>query len=1003
MKITNKSVVALLAVAVVSGGLMFGYGWFTPNNQTPPQLEAQTVSAPLNKDLIIKQIGQVPLAFEANQGQAAAATKFVSRNAQHSLLINQTETVLTLGSPKTDESAAPTVLRMHLENSDPTAAIEGVDARQTKNNYYLGANSKKWSQDVATFSKVRRKAVYTGIDAVYYGTQQQLEYDFVVAPQADPNQIKIRFDNADKTEIDDTGNLLISAAGQTIRQHAPVLYQETAGVRRSINGRYVQNDDQTIGFEISDYDKQQELVIDPVIVFSTLLGGTSQESPFGPQTEAIWGVDTDSAGNVYVVGMTIAFDFPTRDPKYAKNGVFDGFISKFNPTGTELLYSTYFGGSDDDRIFQAKVDSAGQVYVAGITTSTDLPLVTPLQQSNKGLIDGFVARFDQTGKLNYSTYFGGTNQEIVTFLQVDNAGMVYFGGNTFSNDLPTANAVQPQFGGSIDLFAVKLDPVQNKLIYSTYFGGPFDETTSSFQSGVIGRDGSLYLSGTGNRGTPTTKNAFQPKGAGSADAVVVKLSPTGSLVYSTLLGGAGSDGAYSIAVDNDGNAVVTGISNSNDFPTRNAAQATLHGQIDTFVAKLNADGSDLIFSTYWGGSVPRQYELDIGAAIAVDSTGNIYVTGSTQTSDFPLINPVGDRPNPNSEDAILVKFNPAGKVLLSTAFGGDAGDEGTAIKVDNNENVIIVGYARRGFPTTKLAFQRELRGDLDGFVTKINTQTNPTTTPTRAKPFDFDGDGRTDFAVFRPTNAVWYLLNSRDGFAAAQFGLQQDVIVPADYDGDGKTDVATWRPSEGNWYVQQSRAGFAAAKWGQAGDIPVPADYDNDGRSDFAIWRPADGVWYVSRSTGGQTYFQFGQSGDKPVPADYDGDGRADFAVYRNGTWYVQQSTNGFTALQFGLPTDIPVVADYDGDGKADFAVFRPSNGVWYRLNSASDNSFSAAQFGLPTDLPLIGDYDGDGKADLAVFRPETGTTFVQGSTAGFSAAQFGSQGDRPIGNAFLR
>lgn len=271
--------------------------------------------------------------------------------------------------------------------------------------------------------------------------------------------------------------------------------------------------------------------------------------------------------------------------------------------------------------------------------------------------------------------------------------------------------------------------------------------------------------------------------------------------------------------------------------------------------------------------------------------------------------------------------------------------------------------------------------------------------PQSKKPFDFDGDGKTDYGVFRPSNSGWYLQNSNSGFFGLQFGISTDKITPADYDGDGRTDIAVFR--NGNWYLQRSQLGFTAVQFGQTGDIPVPADYDGDGKADIAVFRPSNGSWYLLMSRQGFAGVQFGQNGDKPVPADYDGDGRADIAVYRpsNGAWYLLQSSQGFAGIGFGIASDIPIPADYDGDGKADIAVFRSGN--WYLLRSQL--GFAAVPFGVAEDKPVVGDYDGDGKADIAVWRPSAGAFYVLRSQIGYTGFGFGQNGDIPVASAFIQ
>lgn len=267
----------------------------------------------------------------------------------------------------------------------------------------------------------------------------------------------------------------------------------------------------------------------------------------------------------------------------------------------------------------------------------------------------------------------------------------------------------------------------------------------------------------------------------------------------------------------------------------------------------------------------------------------------------------------------------------------------------------------------------------------------------------FDGDGKSDIGVFRPSSGSWYSLDSSDGgFRAIPFGTNGDKIAPGDYDGDGKTDYAVFRPSEGNWYIFGSTVGFIGLHFGATGDIPVPGDYDGDLKTDIAVYRPSVGDWYMLLSTGGYTGFHWGSPGDKPVPGDYDADGKTDAAVYRPsvGDWYILQSTAGYTGIHWGTAGDKPVQGDYDGDGKTDVAVFRPSVGDWYMLQSTG--GFTGLHFGVTEDIPSPADFDGDGKTDIGVFRPSVGDWYMLQSTNGFTGLHFGATGDVPIPSGYL-
>jgi autotransporter-associated beta strand protein len=464
---------------------------------------------------------------------------------------------------------------------------------------------------------------------------------------------------------------------------------------------------------------------------------------------------------------------------------------------------------------------------------------------------------------------------------------------------------------------------------------------------------------------------------------------------------------YSGAIFVNGGAFIVDANIPNSPITVNATGAFNASQFG-----LNAFG----LSGFGGTGTVGATNVTSGAISAgtIDSpTGILNITnGLTFSANGIYLNKIGGR---NAGADGYDQLNVTGAVTLNNArleviplsslgFGNFRAAIGDTFVIINNDGTDAVNGTFLNAPegavfgaTLNTAYRITYRGGdgNDVAITRVN----------RAS-FDFDGDGKSDVSVFRPTGGFWYELLSRNGnFAAQQFGASEDKIVPADYDGDTKTDIAVFRPSNGVWYqLRSSDNTFNAVQFGTNGDVPVPNDYDGDGKSDIAVFRPSNGTWYQLLSLGNQFLArQFGISTDKPLVGDFNGDGFGDLAVYRDGTWYFLESPTGtFRSIQFGLATDTPTPADYDGDGATDVSVFRPSNGVWYRLNSGSSNSFSAVQFGVAEDKPVPADYDGDGKSDVAVFRPSVGIWYLLRSTSGFTAVSFGQNGDTPIPNAFI-
>lgn len=686
---------------------------------------------------------RLPLHFEANCGQTDKRVKFLSRGSGYTLFLTSHEAVLSLLLPqgaqeKRTRTLSPSspfsavsssgprfkiqspgsrVLSIKLVGSNPNPRVAGREQLPGKANYFVGNDPKKWRTNVPTYAEVRHEAVYPGVDLVYHGNQQQLEYDFIVAPYADPESIRLGFEGADKVEIDDRGDLVLQTAGGQIRQLRPFVYQEVNGLRKEISGDYVPKGKHEVGFELGAYDPARPLVIDPVLLYSTYLGAGGEDSGNG--------IAVDSSGNAYVTGDTSSINFATAGSLQSAygGGSADAFVVKLNAAGNALVYSTYLGGGGTDQGNGIAVDSSGNAYVTGLTSSINFPTVNALQSvygGGTGGFDAFVAKLNASGSaLLYSTYLGGNVTDLGFRIAVDSSGNAYVAGRTDSTNFPTANALQPTKAAGEDAFVAKLNATGSALVYSTHLGG---NNNDSGRAIAVDSSGSAYVTGaTGSTNFPTV-NPLRPAHAGGGiDAFVAKLNSTGSaLVYSTYLGGSGQEEGHAIAADASGNATVTGNTNSTNFPTANALQPALagppspFGNGDAFVAKLNATGTAFVYSTYLGGSSD-----EVGFGIAIDTSGNAYVAGQTFSTNFPTANP-SQQALAGPADAFVAKLNPAGSALLySTYLGGGDEELGLGIAVDSSGNAYVTGQTlSTNFPTAN-PLQSALGGSLDAFVTKL--------------------------------------------------------------------------------------------------------------------------------------------------------------------------------------------------------------------------------------------------------------------------------------------
>ena len=618
------------------------------------------------------------------------------------------EPVLPQNPNRGDEAKTKeALLRIRLVGANPAPQLTGFDDLPGKANYFIGNDAKKWRRDVPTYAKVKYHAVYPGVDLVYYGNQRQLEHDFIVAPGADPRLISLRLEGAKKLSLDLRGDLVLKTQNGEIRLQKPVIYQEVDGVRQEIAGGYRLEGENLVGFEVATYDVTKTLVVDPTLVYSTYLGGSG--------TDVAYGIAVDSAGHAYVTGYTSSANFPTESAFQGTSaGNYDAFVTKLSPTGSALVYSTYLGGNGIDIAKGIVVDSAGNAYVTGYTGSNNFPTKNPFQRARAGYYDAFVTKLSPTGSaLVYSTYLGGSGGDFANGIVVDSAGNAYVTGQTSSTNFPTKNPFQGASTGGSDAFVTKLSPTGSTLVYSTYLGG----SGTDFANGIaVDSARNAYITGYTHSTNFPTKNPFQGVYPGGYyTAFVTKLSPTGStLVYSTYLGGSYADVAYGIAVDSVGNAYVTGSTGSGNFPTKNPFQGVSAGNFDAFVTKLSPTGNALVYSTYLGGGFP-----DFAYGIALDSSRNAYVTGYTKSTNFPTNHPLQPAHAFDAFVTTLSPTGSA-LVYSTYLGGSNSSDIGYGIAVDSTGNAYVTGYTHSTNFPTKNPFQGANAGGYDAFVTKIS-------------------------------------------------------------------------------------------------------------------------------------------------------------------------------------------------------------------------------------------------------------------------------------------
>jgi hypothetical protein len=876
---------------------------------------------------------QLPFTFVENRGQADAQIRYIGSGPDFKAWFEDRGVILQQGQTNV-QVTFENMARPRIKAESPLAA---------RANYLRGNDASRWHTDLPLFGSIRYIGLWQGIDVTYTAIGGQVKAEYLVAPGADPSRIGLRFGG--DVRIQEDGTLRIKGLQGDFMEDKPFLYQSVGGKRVEVAGSFEKLANGSIGFHTADYDRAQTLIIDPSIMFSGYFGGSTEDD--------ITAVGIDNLSNIVVAGWTASTDLPAAGGAIARyGGGVDAFVASFLPNGGGLLYCTYLGGSGDDRAFALTLDSSRNVYVTGWTSSKNFPVLSALQLHLSGTRDAFVAKLNAAGNaLIYSTYLGGTGVDAGYAIALDTTNSAVIYGDSTSSNLPLSpNAFQKTFGGSQDVFLGKISPTGSALTFLTYLGGSGVEHATCLS---LGSSGAYFIGGSTRSANFPVAAPYQAHLGGGQDGFYAKVTPDGgTLTFSSYLGGSGTDEVDGIYQDPGNYLVVAGTTASANFPvTQGAFQTIFGGATDGFIARFSPSRL-LSYSTFIGGSLN-----DTVTAMAHDFHGNPYVTGSTDSTDFPVMNPV-QAGNAGGMDGFVVKLNPTLSTLMfGTYLGGTGNDGGNAIAVDFETSIVVGGQTSSGdFPTAGSA-QAYSSEQISSFVTKI------------APGFTI-GVGYGSGSTLAITTDPWHVATD---VVTTTYGNSTDLPISGDWDGSGKKRVGLFR--NGTWILDINGNGIVDAGdktvvFGQAGDVPVVGDWLGTGHIALGLFRSGTFILDLSGhlsgiATGqGDATFAFGQGGDIPVAADWSNSGTTKVGIFRNGLWIVDYT--GGRAMNssnhnynYGQSGDRPVVGDWDSSGHASkIGIYRA--GVWV-LDYDGDNVLTtpyltemAFGFGATGYLPLI-------------------------------------------------
>ena len=947
--LSRRLVTAIVVVALACSLPWSGQAFAKPAHRLEAPAPAQPTA----------EVTGTTLSFEKNEGQFDGRARFAVRLGSETAFVTDTRIVF----PTSTGSS----IGLSVDGASETARATGEQPLAAISNYLLGDDPADWHTNVANFAQVRCRGVLPGVDLVVYGNNGQLEFDFVVAPGASAESIRLRFDGAERIELKNDGSIRVSSGGDVLTQRAPVFYQEAYGQRIPVAGRYRMLGPTTVGLDVGAYDHSLPLVVDPVVTYATYLGGNNSD-------EQATGIAVDTLGNAYVTGYTQSTGFPTTPGAFQTNQPGkDVFVTKFNSSGSGIIFSTYLGGSDHDAPEEIAIDSFGEAVVAGFTLSPNFPqangLAAPGDSDN-----AFLTRLNASGTgLVYSTYLGGVGHDGAFGLAVDAARNAYVVGTTESLNFPTTLGAFQTVKPSSDLpdgFVTKIDTTavgSASLVYSTFLGAAGNDQSSAV---AVSAAGEAYVFGSAFFGFPTTPTAFQQfSPGGTSNATLTRLNASGSgLVYSSYIGGNFFEQADDLAIDGNGNAYVVGMTASTNFPTTagvfQPVDPTGDVNADAFVAKLdtNASGAaSLVFSTYLGGD-----GVERARTVALLPTGDTVVAGWAENSTtFPLKDSLHGLVSPGFSGFVTMVNRTGTGLLYSTTLGGSQNCIVNAVALGPDNDAYIAGATNSAdFPVTPGAYQTLIHGGADALVGRISL---PSDSP----------------AIYDPSTGTFFMKNTSGpgpadlvfSFGAGGLGF---IPLAGDWDGNGVDTPGLYDPSTSAFFLKNSNAPgpadivvvFGASGLGFA---PVVGDWNGDGTDTLGLYQSASGTFFLKNAnTPGpaDAAFSFGAGGlgFTAIAGDWDGDGFDTIGLYdsASGTFFLRNANTGGPAdlaIAFGPGGAgvVPVAGDWNHDAATTIGVSIGASGAWFLRNvnagGGADLTFS---YGPPGPfVPLAGNWDG--------------------------------------------